>query len=61
MILVPFYKIAELLPATRESVQRLGLVTLDQITRALVAAVENPPPNGRVQIVDLAGIRSAGR
>lgn len=27
----------------RESAKRLGLVTLDQMVRALVAAVENPP------------------
>ena len=59
MILVPFYKIAELFPATRESAQRLGLVTIDQMVRALVTAVENPPSRGQVQIVDVAGIRSA--
>ena len=46
LLLVPLYKIAELVPGTRESAKRLGFVTLDQITRALVAAVENPPPNG---------------
>ena len=59
MLLAPMYKIAELVPATRESAKRLGLVTLDQMVRALVAAVENPLPNGRVQIVDVAGIRGA--
>jgi uncharacterized protein YbjT (DUF2867 family) len=59
MILVPFYKIAELLPATRESAQRLGLVTIDQMVRALVSAVENPPSRGQVQIVDVVGIRSS--
>jgi UDP-glucose 4-epimerase len=41
--------------------KRLGLVTIEQMLGALVAAVENPPPNGRVQIVNVAGIRSAGR
>ena len=60
-ILRPLYKIAELFPATRESAKRLGLVTLDQMVRALVAAVENPPPRGQVQIVDVAAIRGAGR
>jgi uncharacterized protein YbjT (DUF2867 family) len=59
MMLVPLYKIAELVPATRVSAKRLGLVTLDQMVRALVAAVENPPPLGQVQIVDVAGIRRA--
>ena len=43
----------------RESAKRLGLVTLDQMVRALVAAVENPLPKGRVQIVNMAGIRDA--
>ena len=50
VILVPLYKIAELIPATRESAKRLGLVTIEQMLGALVAAVENPPPNGRVQL-----------
>ncbi len=59
MILVPFYKIAELFPTTRESAQRLGLVTIDQMVRALITAVENPPSRGQVQIVDVMGIRSA--
>jgi uncharacterized protein YbjT (DUF2867 family) len=61
MMLVPLYKIAELVPATRESAQRLGLVTIDQMLGALVGAVENPPATGQVQIVDVAGIRRAGR
>jgi len=45
----------------RETAKRLGLVTIEQMLGALVAAVENPPPNGRVQIINVAGIRSAGR
>lgn len=56
-VLVPVYAIAELLPATREGARRLGLVTLGQMTRALVQAVENPP-NG-VRIVDVPAIRAA--
>ena len=59
MLLVPLYKIAELVPATREGAKRLGLVTLDQMVRTLVTAVENPPSRGQVQIVDVAGIRGA--
>jgi hypothetical protein len=61
MMFVPLYKIAELVPATRESAKRLGLVTIEQMLGVLVAAVENPPPNGRVQIVEVAGIRRAGQ
>jgi len=55
--LLPFYKLMELLPATREGATRLGLVTLDQMIRALLSAVENPP-NG-VRIVQVPEIRSA--
>ena len=55
--LLPFYKFMELLPATREGATRLGLVTLDQMIRALLSAVENPP-NG-VRIVQVHEIRSA--
>ncbi len=41
--LVPFYWVAEFLPATRESARRLGLVTISQMLSALVWAVENAP------------------
>ncbi len=55
--LVPFYALAELLPATRESAQRLGLVTLRQMVTALGTAVENPP--ARARVVDVPAIRAA--
>jgi uncharacterized protein YbjT (DUF2867 family) len=57
MALVPIYKVAELLPSTRESALRLGLVTIKQMVQALVSAVENPPAPGAVRIVDVPGIR----
>jgi uncharacterized protein YbjT (DUF2867 family) len=47
-LLVPIYKLAELLPKTREGAQRLGLVTLEQMTSALTFAVENPVQGRRV-------------
>ena len=53
--LVPFYWVAELLPATRESARRLGLVSISQMLKALVWAVENPPEN--VSILDVPKIR----
>ena len=56
-LLVPAYRFFELLPATRESAQRLGLVTLEQMLAALVAAVENPAEG--VRIVEVPQIRSA--
>jgi len=56
-LLLPIYKIAELVPNTRESAQRLGLVTLEQMTRALTAAVENPARG--IRIMSVADIRTA--
>jgi uncharacterized protein YbjT (DUF2867 family) len=56
-LLVPMYKIAELLPPTRNGAQRLGLVTLEQMTSALTVAVENPVRGRRV--VSVPEIRSA--
>lgn len=40
--LQPVYRLLELIPETRESALRLGLVTVEQIVAALVNAVENP-------------------
>jgi uncharacterized protein YbjT (DUF2867 family) len=54
-LLLPFYKVCEWLPATREGAVRLGLVTLPQMLRALVWAVENPPHG--VQVLDVPRIR----
>ena len=53
--LIPAYWLLEKIPATREGALRLGLVTLDQMVRALVRAVENPSRD--VRIVDVTGIR----
>ncbi len=55
LALVPFYWLAERLPATRESAVRLGLVTIAQMAEALVRAVEQPP--GGVRIVEVGEIR----
>jgi uncharacterized protein YbjT (DUF2867 family) len=56
--LVPFYKVAEVIPRTRESAQRLGLVTLREMIRALVRAVDDPCQG--VRIWDVSEIRRAG-
>lgn len=53
--LLPFYKLAEMIPATRAGARRLGLVTIDQMVRALVHAVENPASGCRV--IDVPQIR----
>ena len=46
--LVPAYWLAERLPATRETAQRLGLVTVGQMVAALVTAVEAPASGVRI-------------
>jgi len=56
-LLLPLYKLAELLPPTREGAQRLGLVTLEQMTSALTVAVENSVPG--IRVLTVPEIRSA--
>jgi uncharacterized protein YbjT (DUF2867 family) len=53
--LLPIYWFLERLPSTRETARRLGLVTLPQMVRALVAAVEHPP-EGIERIVEVPQI-----
>jgi hypothetical protein len=53
--LLPMYRLMELLPSTRAGARRLGLVTLAQMTRGLVQAVENPCCG--VRIVEVPQIR----
>lgn len=55
-ILLPFYKVAELIPPTRESALRLGLVTIRQMVQALVRAVDQPTEG--VRIWNVPDIRS---
>jgi uncharacterized protein YbjT (DUF2867 family) len=57
--LLPAYWLAERIPRTRECARRLGLVTLAQMTGALVDAVESAPRG--VRIMEVAEIRRAGR
>jgi uncharacterized protein YbjT (DUF2867 family) len=55
LLLMPMYWIMERVPASRESAQRLGLVTLEQMVGALVRSIENPA-NG-VRILGVPEIR----
>jgi len=58
-LLLPAYKIAELIPKTREGALRLGLVTLEQMIHALSVAVENPVDGIRVlPVPDIRGARA---
>ena len=56
--LVPLYATLRCFPATRNSAERLGLVTRQAMVAALVSAVERPPAEG-VRIVEVPEIRRA--
>jgi len=62
-LVLPVYKLAELLPRTREGARRLGLVTLEQMLNALTFAVENPVEGRRVfsvrEIRSLCALKAA--
>ena len=58
-LILPLYKFAEAIPATRATAQRLGLVTIEEFVNAMVSAAENPPPRGQQRIIDVPAIRSA--
>lgn len=57
VVLVPVYALLRWLPATRASAERLGFVTLAQMTRALLQAVEQPAAG--VRVVEVPGIRGS--
>jgi NAD(P)-dependent dehydrogenase (short-subunit alcohol dehydrogenase family) len=58
-LLLPLYALAQLLPASRETARRLGMVTLAQMTRTMLRAVEQPPPAHTIRVVDVPQIRTA--
>jgi uncharacterized protein YbjT (DUF2867 family) len=55
--IIPFYWLFGAVPATRAGAQRLGLVTLSQMTVALADAIENPATG--VRVVEVPEIRQA--
>jgi len=55
-LILPLYWIMEKLPATKNTAQRLGLVTINQMIRALVYSTENQ--NKGVEVIDVPTIRS---
>lgn len=57
LVLQPFYWLGEGLPWFRADARRLGLVTLDEMVAALVAAVEDPCQGH--QVVEVPEIRRA--
>jgi nucleoside-diphosphate-sugar epimerase len=56
LLLLPGYLAGELLPPTRAGARRLGLVTITQMVRALVHAVENPVDG--IRIIEVPRIRA---
>jgi len=56
VVLKPVYALLESFAATREGARRLGLVTLEEMTAALLWAAENPPAETR--ILDVPAIRA---
>lgn len=57
-LFVPIYAVLGVLPSTRDSARRLGLVTHRSMVSALLRAVETPPASG-MRIVDVPGIQRA--
>lgn len=59
VLLKPFFAIAEIIPSTRATAQRLSFVTVQQVCGALISAVENPPADVRIwtasQIKEVSG------
>jgi uncharacterized protein YbjT (DUF2867 family) len=57
--LIPVYAALRLMPGTRESAERLGLVTHRQMVAALLGAVESGPSAG-VRVLGVPEIKAAG-
>lgn len=56
LILSPLFKILEWIPATSKTAKAIRLVTIQQMIRSLVYAVEQAPANG-VNYIEIADIR----
>jgi uncharacterized protein YbjT (DUF2867 family) len=58
-LIAPLYTLAECIPLTRATAERLGLVTIEQFVAAMVREIENPPRRGQRRIIDVPAIRRA--
>jgi uncharacterized protein YbjT (DUF2867 family) len=58
-LLVPFYKVAELVPQTRDGARRLGLLTIRELVGALVRVVDEPPKG--IRLLNVTDVRQLGR
>jgi uncharacterized protein YbjT (DUF2867 family) len=57
IVLLPFYAAAAIVPPLREAARRAGLVTIRQMVRSIVAAVEAGPPAADARAIDVPAIR----
>jgi len=58
-VLLPFYWLFGLMPGMRDLTERLGFVTLEEITTAIVHSIEQPPQG--VRVLEVPAIRQLGR
>jgi hypothetical protein len=58
-LLLPVYWILERLPSKRETARRLGLITYQEMTKALVASVESPADG--IRVLNVPEIKAAAR
>lgn len=58
-LLRPIYWVLERLPSKRDTARRLGLLTYQQMTRALVASVEDPAEG--IRILSVPAIKTAAQ
>lgn len=56
LLFLPVYKLLELIPFTKETASRLGLVTLNQLIAALVSATQRTPSG--IQLVSVPDIKN---
>jgi uncharacterized protein YbjT (DUF2867 family) len=59
LLLVPGYWIGERLSSTHDAALRLGLVTIGEMLRTLIWAVEHPPES--VRVMEAPDIRTVGK
>lgn len=59
VVLLPLYALASRIPSLKQASERLGLVTLAQMVRALTMAVETPVAMGEVRVMEVGAIRTA--
>lgn len=57
IVLIPIYKLLEMIPSARDAAQRLGLVTHRQMVAALAAAVTASTPSP-FRVLDVTAIRA---